>query len=177
MTRISSHFTFCSPQRILQKSVVEIDNQGYISQIFGFNNANVESYQTLFFNGILSTEIISVKKSILPMNFENVFLNYNYFYISDDIYIDEIKPTDKPLVLDFGIDSTDKINHLLSGLAHALNLFSIFEIIAACAFYPTTILGQVAELKENMQTKLILWENVDLINKSFTSSSSIRRMN
>ncbi len=177
MTRISSHFTFCSPLQILQRAVVEIDNQDYISQIFCLDNTNAESYQTLFFNGILSAGIISIKQNILPANYEKLFLDYNYFYISDDISIDEIKPTDKPLVLDFGTDSTDKINHLLSGLAPALNSFSIFEIIAACSFYPAIILGQMAELKENRQTKLLLWENVDLINKSLIPSSSIRKMN
>jgi hypothetical protein len=176
MTRIASHFTFCSPDHILRRTVVEIDEQNIVTHLFSLVDENVEPSQTLFFDGILSAEIISIKQNALSFKLETLVSNYNYVDLSNVITCDVIKPSIKPLVLDFGTDSTDIINQLIPQLVTILNVFTIFDIIAACTFYPAIILGLKAELKENRNTELLIWENLDLINKSLTSGSSIRKI-
>ena len=177
MTRVGSQLVFCSPAKILRRTVVERNEENFITQLFSLDENNVEPSQTLFFDGILSAEIISIKQSALSLNFETLVSNYNYFDFSYEITSDVIKPTDKPLVLDFGTNSLDRINLLMYQLDAVLSTFTIFEIIAACTYYPALILGQTAELEEEKQTGLLLWENVNLTNKCLTIRSKIRKMN
>ena len=174
MTRVGSQLTFCSPQRILRRTVVEKDEQNIITRFFSLDDGNAESEQTLFFDGIISAGIISIKQNIPVLNPENFISNYNYFDLSENLSVSEIIPTDKPLVLGFGTVTTNEINKLLPQFTLALKAFSIYEIIAAYTFYPALMLGQKAGLVENMHTRLLLWENADLVNKCLTFSTKIR---
>ena len=58
MTRIGSQLTFCSPQQILRRMLVERDEQDKITGIKSLDEGLVETAQTLFFDGIISTEIV-----------------------------------------------------------------------------------------------------------------------
>ena len=43
---------------------MELDEQNVVRSIFSLDDGNVETAQTLFFDGILSQEIVSVKQHI-----------------------------------------------------------------------------------------------------------------
>jgi len=58
-----------------------------------------------------------------------------------------------------------------------LSYLSVFEIIAACTYYPSLLTGRAPGLKEKQYTDLILWENVDLSEKKLTANTRIREMN
>ncbi|MDR3652534.1 MAG: hypothetical protein P4L34_06145 [Paludibacter sp.] len=176
MIRIGSQLTFCSPQNIIKRTVVEQDEQNRVTSIFSLDDINVESEQTVFYDGILSAEIISIKQHTSTKDIESLVANYNYFDFSELIPDCKIAQTDKQLVLDFGTNSFDKTNRILSQIIPSLSTFSIFEIIAACTYYPASILGIKPELTENRCTKLSLWENVDLINKCLTPGTKIRQI-
>jgi hypothetical protein len=177
MTRVGSQLTFCSPELILKNTVVEQDVQNKVVRLFGLNDNSVESANTLFFDGILSSEIVSLKQILKAEIPENEFKSYNYIDISGDLKPKEILSYDKPLILDFGTTSISEINLFINTHNSILNKFSIFEIIAACTFYPLLALGLPAQLTENRITKLVLWENVDLINKLFTAETRIKNVN
>lgn len=177
MIRFGSQLTFCSPERILKRSFVELDEQDTISGIFSLENGIVESAQTLFYDGILSAEIVSLKQNIIWKQNENSLKDFQYYDFSEIHSFEEIFKTDKPLVLDFGTNSPAKINNILPYLTRALDSFSIFDIIAACSYYPSLLLGKTAGLIERNKAKLILWENVDLIQKRLTIDTSIRQIN
>ena len=177
MIRVGSQITFCTPERILQRMVVELDEQNMIKRIFSLDESNVEPSQTLFFDGILSSDIVSLKQKIKNDSLSFLLKEYNYFDFSDNQYSNIIILKDKPLILDFGTTIPDKINSIFPRLCEVLSDFSIFEIIAACTYYPSKLLDQTAGLTENIFTRLMLWENVDLTNKKLTAKTQIREMN
>lgn len=177
MIRVASQFTFCSPQQILCRTVVEQDEQNRVNRLFCLDDYLVESEQTLFFDGILSRGIVSLKENRFPGTYDQLLADYQYIDFSTGLTLEKIMPTDKPLLLDFGTSSPDKINSQLEVLASALTLFSVFDIIAACVYYPLLILGEQAILSVNCCTGLLIWEQVDLLNKHVTANTRIRRIN
>jgi hypothetical protein len=177
MIRTGSQLTFCSPEKILRRTVVEQDDHQVITRIFSLDDGNVESSQTLFFDGIVSAEIISLKQNVRVETLINLLKGYQYLDLSGDIPSCRIQKTDKPLVVDFGTNSTENINILLPLIVPVISEFSIFDIIAGCTYYPSLLLGRTAGLEVNMKMSLILWENIDLIKKEITFSTCIREMN
>jgi len=176
MKRVGSQLCFCSPALILRRMAVEQNDENTITRIFSLDDGIVESANTLFFDGILSAEIVSIKQSGATHLSEKLFDDYQYIDISEELPTKEIAPVTKPLLLDFGTDSLLKINKLLAQLAPFISSFSIFEIIAACTYYPALALNKTGELCENHATRLLLWENVDLLNKRITKRTHIREM-
>jgi len=177
MTRVASQFTFCSPLQILRLTVVEQDEQNRITRLFSLDDNAVESAQTLFFDGILSRGFVSLKENKYPETTGLLLADYLYVDFSSVLPVTKIMPTDKPLLLDFGTSSPDEINRKLEILAPALTLFSVFDIIAACVYYPLLVLGEQAILSEKCRTGLIIWEHLDLVNKRVAVHTRIRRIN
>jgi hypothetical protein len=170
MRRAASQITFCSPDKILRRNVVELNEQGTISRLFSLDNNRVESSQTLFYDGIISSEIISLKeRSIIIKELSD----YNYIDLSGELPT-TIEVTNKPLILDFGTNSNEKVTRVLQMLTPILEAFSIFEIIAACCYFPAEAIGETAKLDINRKTKPILWERADLVNKRITDQINIR---
>lgn len=176
MTRISSQLTFCSPDRILRKTVVERDEQNVITRLFSLDDTLAESSQTLFFDGILSSEIVSLKQSISPDQIEKLIKNYEYLDLSAEFPTFEISDNKNRLLLDFGTNSTTEINSKLARLVQVNSKILIFDLIASCVYYPALIIGLPAELALNRSTGLLLWENADLINKLVTVNTKIREV-
>lgn len=176
MKRVGSQLCFCSPEFILRRMAVEQDDENTVTRIFSLDDGIVESANTLFFDGILSAEIISLKQSGADSLSETLMADYQYLDISVELPTQEITPGTKPLLLDFGPNSVLQINKLLAQLAPVLSSFSIFEIIAACTFYPALALNTTGELCKSRNTRLLLWENVDLVNKRITLQTRIREI-
>jgi len=177
MIRVGSQLTFCSPERILRRSVVELDEQNVITGIFSLDDGNVETAQTLFYDGIVSPGIVSLKQAMPIERISGQLKDYEYYdlcVIPSEIVL---LKTDKPLILDFGTNSTDRINTLLPYLTEALKAFSIFEIIAACTYFPSLLTDQSAGLIVNGSSGILLWENVDLIEKKLLANTQVREMN
>ena len=177
MIRVGSQLAFCSPNTIRQRMVVELDDQNCIERLFSLDDGNVESAETLFYDGILSSGIVSLKQNTSVENLSKLIKGYQYFDFSEHLFTLDIKLTDKPLIIDLGTDLPDKINDLLPCLSLGLPTLSIFEIIAACTFYPALLIGQLPGLIENQLINLTLWEKADLINKRLTANTRIREMN
>jgi len=128
----------------------------------------------LFFDGILSAGIVSFIQSRTVKLRDNRLNDYQYCDFSKTLPSTEILRTGKSLILDFGTNSTDKINTLLPCLSEVLKAFSIFEIIAACTYHPSLLIDQPAGLKENSAAGLLLWEQVDLTDKKLLTGTQIR---
>lgn len=173
MTRIGSQLTFCSPQQILRRTVVEQDEQAVVTQLFSLDNDRVESSHTLFFDGIISAEVISVKQHTNASDIIQLTSAYHYLDCSEEVPIQKIVPAEKPLLIDFGANSPTEINSLLKRIIPLLTAFSIYDLIASCTYYPALLLRQPAALTTNRCTQLLLWEGVDLVNKRITESTHI----
>jgi hypothetical protein len=176
MKRVGSQLCFCSPELILRRMAVERNDDNTVTRIFSLDDGIVESANTLFFDGILSAEIVSLKQSGATLLNEKLMDDYQYIDILEEIPTKEITPGSKPLILDFGTDSPLQINESLAQLAPLLSTFSVFEIIAACTYYPALALNKTGELCENRTTQLLLWENVDLVNKRITLQTRVREI-
>jgi len=174
--RVGSQLTFCSPDKILHRTAVEQDENNIITGFFSLDNEPAEPENTLFFDGIVSSGLVSLKQSISEGNNSKALNEYQYFDFSENIPLFNIRLNGKPLILDFGTNLPDKFNSLLPDLYRLLSGLSIFDIIAACSYNPSVISGYTAGLTEGFQTGLILWENTDLVHKKLTDTTKIREM-
>ncbi|MDD4993633.1 MAG: hypothetical protein PHR83_15525 [Paludibacter sp.] len=172
--RVASQLTFCSPQKVLRRTVIEQDELNRITAIFGLDESSEESAHTLFYDGILSAEIISISQSANQTDLTGELSGYEYINLSESLPTNIVRRTEKPLILDFGTNVIDKINSKLFNLIPLLETYSVLEIIAACSYYPAIVCGINPDLTENRKTDLLLWENVDLVNKRMTQKTRIR---
>lgn len=174
MFRASSHLIFCSPEQILRQSVVEQNTDKQITRLFSLNERTAETSHTLFFDGIISGEIFSIKQHSPELNMAEFSSDYHYLDFSAEIPSQVVEPLEKPLILDFGTTDVARITAKLTELYPFICMFSIFQIIAACTYYSAVILNCTAELNTNRSTELLLWENVDLVNKLITPQTKVR---
>jgi hypothetical protein len=173
MTRVASHFTFFSPDQILRQSVVEIDDHQVLTAVFSLESQQVESAQTLFYDGIISKGVVSLKQQISPTNIPDLVAGYQYIDLSTRPLRDVIHPSPMPLILDFGTSVPEELNPLLQFYFPLLKQFTMFEIIAATVYYPALLMGLECSLKVGISNALILWKGVDLVNKKQTQTTAI----
>jgi|GEM_PF-717506 len=173
-TRIAAQFIYCSPTQVLHRAVVEQDEQKNIIRFFSLDDNQVESAHTLFFDGIITGEIRSIKQHKTPEEITGLASDYQYLDVSGNLPDFGITATNKPLLLDFGSNSIAEISRRLAGLMYLLGAFSILEIIAACVYYPALVLCEPAVLSPSAPARLLLWEGVDLVNKKITPLTRIR---
>jgi len=177
MKRFSSQLAFCSPEQILRHSVIEQNDKNEITKIFYLTENHAESEKTLFYDGIISSQPISLKEKLKEEEISIACKDYRYvdaFKINETI-ISEISPN--LLILDFGTSSVVDINKQISLVATKFSHLSVFEFIAAVVYNPAMALGQAAELAIGTITQLILWEGTDLVNKKNTEKTSIKYLN
>ena len=171
MNRFSSQLVFCSPHQILRRAVVEQNDNLVITQLIQLDQQVSETSNTLFFDGILSSSIISLKQNLPKDDLLKLTQDYQYIDVSNFKTPFKLVPSEKPLILDFCTNKVTEIN--FSKIAESLSDFSIFEIIAACVYYPAVLHQKPVALAENSMTEIILWQNVDLVNKQVTSLTKL----
>ena len=175
ISRVSSHFLFCKPDRILRQTVVERDENQVVTDIFNLADSRVEAANTSFYDGIISRGIVSLKLNTTEDRLTEIRKKYNYIDFSlknPDIDL-TIK---KELLLDFGTEDATEINRVFRNFQNLFSTFPVFDFIAACVYYPALICDRDAVLELNKSTDLILWEQLDLINKCFKINSFIRKI-
>ncbi|MDD3320645.1 MAG: hypothetical protein PHS59_04290 [Paludibacter sp.] len=174
MKRFSSQLIFCSPEKILRRTVIEQDDQNKISHFISLDQSVYEPAQTQFFDGIISSEIVSLKENISIEKLDKTKNEYHYFDLSTELISSEIISDGKPLLFDFGKNNTEIINSKFKLVSTFLNRFTIFEIIAACTSLPAQIAAKNSILKVNNISSLILWSNVDFSTMKLTEKTFIR---
>ena len=130
ISRVSSHFLFCEPDKILRQQVVERDECQIITAIFSMADKIVEAAQTSFFDGVISSGIVSLKLNVAKEQLTEIRNNFNYVDVSSKDSIIDLT-INKQLVIDFGTENPDEINRILSKIS-GLSDLSLFEFIAAC---------------------------------------------
>lgn len=172
--RYAAQFVFCSPAQVLRRTVVEQDENQIVTGLFSLDGQQVETSHTSFFDGILSSGIISLKENVSGNELITLAAAYNYVDLSaENPLIPEINDL-KPLVLDFGTSTLTDVNRILSSNVELLSAFPAFDIIAACTYYPAIILNKSAEIMTGAFINLLLWQHVDLINKKITEKTAVK---
>ena len=174
MIRVASQLMFCSPDQILRQTVVEQGDNQVLTRLFSLESQQVESARTLFCDGIISMGVVSIKQQIVSTEIAELVANYQYVDLSSPLLSLPFTPSNDPLILDFGTTESGEINSLLQLYYPQLKAYSIFEIIAACVYYPALLLGRQCQLDVGVATELHLWQGVDLVNKQLTEQAAIQ---
>lgn len=82
MKRYGAHFIYCSPQRILEKAVVEINYNGQLVQFFLLKDFPEEIHSTIFFNGIIIPDII-LETDITSFNSSPIIKTLDSFFLPE----------------------------------------------------------------------------------------------
>ncbi len=167
MRRVSSQLIFCSPSKVLRNSVLEQDENGVLTQIIDLQTQQSETHHTLFYDGIITNGIVSLKAELSDIELNKVKSNYNYFDFSETIYIK--LDTKKPLLIDFGTSDTATINQLINMHYKLFVDFNIFEFLNACCILALQILNRPEHIELNHKPNLLIWKGLNLIDKQITS--------
>lgn len=166
MKRFLSQQIFCSPQKILQNTVVEINNQNIITNLIAMDNQQTETSNTLYYNGIISSGIMPVS-SIVHNNITNHTFDFQYINLQKTNSKVIIRERNKPVILDFNTTDISAINIILKEKKSLFSHFHVFEIIAGCTFYPAIYLGLTNEIELHNHANLIIWEKIKDIGNDF----------
>lgn len=176
MSRFASHYVFCSPQQILKGMIVEQNNEKIITDIFSMNNGHVEAANTLFYNGILSSEIISLKQHLNTEELNKIISAYQYVDVLEQQTPIQFSK-DKPLLIDFGTNNPEEINRIIEDFVGIIGSTSIYKIIAACTYYPALLVNSATKIQVGHKTNILLWEGLDLVNKLVNKQTRLKILN
>lgn len=175
MKRFTSHYIFCSYENILKRTVIEQNEQNKITNIIHLDQHLFEPEHTVFVDGIISSEIVSLKENVSDKKLNSIKKEYQYIDVSSELnFRNLIQQSNKQLVLDFGRNNTEIINSKLNNITHNLKDLSIIEIIASCTSLPSYIADKNTVIKMNNTTSLINWTNIDFQTMKATPKTKIR---
>ena len=175
ISRVSSHLLFCEPDRILRQSVVERNENQVVTAIFSLTDSRTEAANTSFYDGIISRGIVSLKLNMTEDRLAQIRIENNDVDFSLKNPIIDLT-INKQLLIDFGTEDLTEINGFFRKVNDLFSTFPIFDFIAACVYYPALLVGQNGLLELNKSTELILWEQVDLVNKHLKINTGIRKI-
>lgn len=167
MKRVSSQLVFCSPSKILRNCVLEQDENGALTQIIDLQIQQSETHNTLFFDGIITNGIVSLKTELSDIELRKLKSSYNYFDFSkpDNFKLEPLKP----LLIDFGTSDTVIINKILKKYFELFLEIDIFQFLNGCCFLPMQILKRNEFIEQNHKPQLLLWKGLNLIDKQITA--------
>ena len=171
MTRIASQLLYCSPDRIVRNAVLERNSDLIVSNIYDLKQV-FEMSNTLFYDGIISAEILSVKQNTTSNVIDSIAENYKYVDLSLFDLKSHIELESKELILDFGTSNVSDINKILHNVVPYLHI-STTELVAACVFRPSFFLGINSKFDVSTKCKTLLWQHSNLIENTFDSSINI----
>ncbi len=171
MRRVSSQIIFSSSSRVLRNCVLEQDINGILTQIIDLQTQQSETHHTLFHDGIITNGIVSLRNELSDNELNKIKIAYNYFDFSELIHFK--LDTKKPLLIDFSTSDSTTINQLISKHYKLFIEIDIFEILSACCFLPLQILNRPELIELNHKPQLVLWNNLNLIDKKITSITTV----
>ena len=141
--------------------MIELNDQGLITNIIDLQAQQVETANTLFFNGIISSEIVSMKQHLSDIEIKNSFAYHHYIDLSDQ---KTIPPSDNvnDQIIDFGSDNIIEINKLLKDHLNYISRLKMDQFINACCYQPQQLLKSSSQIRISNKVQLFLWEGVNL---------------
>ncbi len=174
MKRFTSHLIFISPDKLLKRTVIELDDRNKISNIYNLDEYASELSQTQFYDGIISTGFVSVKQVLSSETMIEIKNNYHYLDLSEESPNLDIIQSEKKLLLDFGDNGYDLINSKINRLADTLKQFSISEIINSCTYLPALLTNKNSIMALENKTHLLQWNHVNLQDMKITDKTVIK---
>lgn len=151
--RLSSQLICLTADEIIKNAVIEIDDSGIISSIAGLQT---ETARTLFYNGVISNSVISLKERGISADSSA----YNHVIIKDVIDLNAIVAG--VTILDFGTENINELNQIFREKINAFTPFNLLEIIGACCYTPAKTAGINHSLEVSNHVQPVLWVGFDL---------------
>lgn len=174
MKRVSSQLVFCDGNRCLRSTVVEQNDDNVITDIIDLSTRQSETAHTVFYDGVISGEIISLKQYLSNDQLLEITKGIVYLDLAEINKTPFVFDRSSDFVFDFGTNNIDKINKLLRENFDVLSALTIFELINACSYLPQRLLGLSKNIAISNQTNLVLWEGVNLLSHALTPVTSVR---
>jgi len=172
MKRVAAQLIHSSADKILRNHVIEVDNNGVITNIINLNSQQSETARTLFYNGIISSAVISLKLHLSDSEIKNLTAGYRYYDLSIESNTVSTEGNGY-LLLDFGTEDLTEINKLLKSKQKLISGLNIHLLIDACCYLPHIFINSSSQISIGEATKLYLWEGIDLSTGSIISEIRI----
>ena len=174
MKRVSSQLVFCDGNSLLRSTVVEQNDDNVITDIIDLSTRQSETAHTVFYDGVISGEIISLKECLSDDQLVEITKGMVYLDLSKWNNSSFVFERDSDLVVDFGSNNIDEINKMLKENFDTLSAITVFELINACSYLPQRLLGLSKNIEVSHQTDLVLWQGVNLVSHALTPQTSVR---
>lgn len=172
MKRVAAQILHCSSDKILHNHVIEIDNNGVITDIINLNSQRFETARTQYYNGIITSNVISLKLHLSESEIKNLTAGFQYLDLSN--LSTAIPPQESGhLLIDFGTENLNEINRLLKSKQIFISELNIHQFINACCYLPLLILKSSPQIQIGGTTNLYLWEGINLSTGSIISEIRI----
>lgn len=174
MKRVSSQLVFCDGNRCLRSTVVEQNDDNVITDIIDLSTRQSETAHTVFYDGVISGEIISLKQYLSNDQLLEITKGIVYLDLSEINKTPFVFDKSSGFIVDFGTNNFSEINKLLKENFDVLSVITVFELINACSYLPQRLLGLSKNIAISNQTDLVLWQGVNLVSRALTPQTTVR---
>ena len=174
MKRLSSQLVFCDANSLLRSTVVEQNDDNVITDIIDLSTRQSETAHTVFYDGVISGEIISLKQYLSNDQLLEITKGIVCLDLSEINKTPFVFDKSSGFIVDFGTNNFSEINKLLKENFDVLSVITVFELINACTYFPQRLLGLSKHIAISNQTDLVLWEGVNLVSHALTPQTSVR---
>lgn len=165
--RLSSQLLCLTADEIIKNAVIEIDDSGIISSVAGLQT---ETAHTLFYNGVISNSVISLKERNISVDSSR----YNHLIVRNKIDLNAIVAG--VTIFDFGTESVNELNRIFRENLNAFSPFNLMEIIGACCYTPAKAAGINHSLEIGNHSQPVLWTGFDLSTRQIREPLRIQQL-
>lgn len=173
MNRVVSQFLMTAPDQLLRHTVLEITENGNVSQLISLDDMKSETAATIFRDGIISAGIVSLK--LRAYDFQQMPEQFLYIDITN-IIPEKIDLQNRTLILDARTENPTELSLHLRKAFNSLAHIHIAQIISATCYTPAALCHFNNEIRPGNSINAIIWENCNLPDKKFTSNVSIANL-
>lgn len=174
MKRLSSQLVFCDANSLLRSTVVEQNDDNVITDIIDLSTRQSETAHTVFYDGVISGEIISLKQYLSNDQLLEITKGIVCLDLSEINKTPFVFDKSSGFIVDFGTNNFSEINKLLKENFDVLSVITVFELINACSYLPQRLLGLSKNIAISNQTDLVLWQGVNLVSRALTPQTTVR---
>lgn len=173
MKRYSSQLVLSSSGTLQPRTVVQFDQTNTVTDVFNLDKGQVEPSHTVFLDGVLSAQILSLKMHLSDAVLKTNTIGYCYIDVSDFNTITFNINQRIPLIIDFGTENLISINSLLPTLASKFPQLSVDDLIVASTLNPAKVLGIRNVLDLGVKTRLYQWMGLNLPDRLIAPSAKV----
>lgn len=175
MKRFTAQWMLSHDRSILRNRMIELTDRNEIVQLVDLNHVAVETANTIFLNGVIAPEIVSINQRSIPE--ESIRASgMGLFSIRNAKFEKVIQGETDDFILDFSTEDSNEINSVIKNNFEFLAGYSLEDIIFACTYAPALLVQKDNPLKAGNITKLSFWADVDFVNHKLGASTKLSHL-